>query len=141
MAKRAPVSLAPTQCQTGTRGTVSHPYHLSVHSCANRIVGHHRNFRSSLATSMSLALTKQFKGHRPRLIQTLKTTRAHHRNQHSKSRSESSHFPLLLVFFWFPHLQDVQPARWVPAKLSVHQEIHCAGVVPLMFKNNLLPGQ
>lgn len=33
MANNAPVSLAPTQCHKGTKGTVNHPYHLSVHSC------------------------------------------------------------------------------------------------------------
>ena len=30
---KAPVSLAPIQCHTGTNGTVNQPYHLSVHSC------------------------------------------------------------------------------------------------------------
>mmetsp|Transcript_57705 Transcript_57705/g.126431 ORF Transcript_57705/g.126431 Transcript_57705/m.126431 type:complete len:228 (-) Transcript_57705:833-1516(-) len=33
MAKRPPVSLAPTKCHSGTKGTVNQPYHAGVHSC------------------------------------------------------------------------------------------------------------
>ena len=40
-----------------------------------------------------------------------------------------------------PLLQDIEPSCWVPAKLSMHQKVHSAGMVPLVLQNNLLPGQ
>ena len=40
-----------------------------------------------------------------------------------------------------PLLQDVEPSCWVPAKLSMNQKVHSAGMVPLVLQNNLLPGQ
>ena len=44
------------------------------------------------------------------------------------------HIPLVC-----PFLQDVEPARWVPTKLSVHQQVHCARVVPPVLQHQLLP--
>ena len=34
-----------------------------------------------------------------------------------------------------PFLQDIEPGCWVPTELSMHQQVHCAGVVPLVLQH------
>merc|ERR1712232_784238 len=50
-------------------------------------------------------------------------------------------WPWVLVMPPSPLQEPVLELFWIPAKFSLHQQIHCTCVMPVVLKHELLPGQ